>query len=366
MLIDLKEQIMDLKGFKIVNLVFICIFLLSFSFNPVNAQENKDAFGTFVVPDLGSPIGWASVNYLGQDGTTGGKGGEVVHVNNFNDLKSQLGSSGKKIIVVYGKIEKDPDSKIITLYVESDKTVIGAFNGAYLDNFGLSIGGSNVIIKNLDIWNGGIGDKENYDGIQMGSEAHHIWIDHCSVHECLDGGIDPSKQNKFVTISYCYLFKQDKTMLISGKDNDAPAIKAMKNKDIRDTYYTVTVHHCVFSGTYERHPRVRFGYVHIFNNYYENTKDYAIGVGVNANIVSESNYFNDANVAFAKYDNNDNPGYIIDNNSIFEGKTYGTKSRPPKKSKEWKPSKFYTYTVHEASWIKENLKNYAGSGKPNP
>jgi len=332
----------------------------------VNSQENKDAFGTFVVPDFGNPIGWASVNYLGQDGTTGGRDGETVHVNTFDDLKVQLSSAGKKIIVVYGRIVKSPDSKVLSLNVAGNKTVIGAFNGAYLDNFGLTISGSNVIVKNLDIWNGGMGDNEGYDGISLTNESHHIWIDHCTVHECLDGGIDPSKQNKFVTVSYCYFYKQDKTMLISGKDNDAPAIKAMKNKDIRDTYYTVTVHHCLFSDTYERHPRVRFGYVHVFNNYYENTKDYAIGVGVNANIVSEANYFNNANVAFRKFDNNENPGFVVDANSIFDGKTYGIKSIPPKKSKLWSPSKFYTYTPHDAAWIRDNLKNFAGMGKPNP
>ncbi|MBN2545772.1 MAG: hypothetical protein JXB50_08250 [Spirochaetes bacterium] len=357
---------MNKNRFKIVFLMFICILLLSFGFNPANAQENKEAFGTFVVPDLGSPIGWASVNYLGQDGTTGGKGGEVVHVNNYDDLKTQLSSGGKKIIVVYGKIMKDPKSKDIVLFVEGNKTVIGAFGTAYLDNFGLFISGSNVIIKDLDIWNGGVGDEENYDGIQLGTEAHHVWIDHCTVHECLDGAIDPSKQNRFVTISYCYIYKQDKTMLICGNDGDSLAIKSMKKRDLRDTYYTVTVHHNVFSGTYERNPRVRFGHVHVFNNLYENIRGYSIGLGVNANIYSESNYFNNGNVVFAKYDNNDNPGYVVDENSIFEGKSYGTKNRPPKFLKRWKPSKFYNYTLHEASWIKENLKKYAGTGKSNP
>lgn len=350
-----------MRKFFIVYLISVVVAFLSYT-------QNKDEnFGKFQLPEIGTPIGWASVNYLGLNGTTGGKGGNTIHINNFNDLKKELASKEPKIIIVYGKINKPENEKDLTLIVESNKTVYGAYDGAYLINFGLYVKGSNVIIKNLDICNGGLGDEEGYDGIQLGSGAHHIWIDHCTIHECKDGAIDPSKQNKFVTISYCHFYKQDKTILICGNDNDALAIQNMKQKDIRDRYYTVTIHHCYFEATYERHPRVRFGNVHVFNNYYDGCTEYGIGVGNNANIYSEANYFLNTRVAFAKYFDNKNPGYITDIGSLFEGKTYGTKPFPPEKlALKWQPSKFYSYTTHTPEWIKENLKKYVGVGKPNP
>lgn len=356
-----------MKNKTILVLILILIIALFNIFTQDAKTVSDTKFGTFQLPDIGTPVGWASVNYLNQNGTTGGKDGKTVHVDNFNDLKRELASKEPKIIIVYGKITKPEGATDLTLIVESNKTVYGAFDGAYFDNFGLFVQGSNVIIKNLDIWNGGLGDEENYDGIQLGGGAHHIWVDHCTIHECRDGAIDPSKQNRFVTISYCHIYKQDKTILICGNDNDALGLQSLKKKDIRDKYYTVTVHHNYFQGTYERHPRVRFGNVHVFNNYYEGCVDYGIGAGNNANIYSEANYFIDTRIAFAKYFDNNNPAYVTDVGSIFEGKTYGKNPFPPTKARlKWNPAKFYKYTAHTAEWVKENLKKYAGVGKPNP
>ena len=56
----------------------------------------------------------------------------------------------------------------------------------------------------------------------------------------------------------------------------------------------VTVHHNVFDSNVQRTPRVRFGQVHVYNNYYvvnSATYGYSWGVGVQSQLYAENNYF---------------------------------------------------------------------------
>ncbi len=59
----------------------------------------------------------------------------------------------------------------------------------------------------------------------------------------------------------------------------------------------VTFHHNWWAeGVIERMPRVRFGEIHLFNNYYSSSgNNYAIGAGVEAKVVVESNFFENVN-----------------------------------------------------------------------
>src|SRR5215469_13944162 len=51
-----------------------------------------------------SPIGFASVNAMGQNGTTGGTGGPTVTVSTASALQSAVGQSGPLIVQVSGHI----------------------------------------------------------------------------------------------------------------------------------------------------------------------------------------------------------------------------------------------------------------------
>ena len=55
----------------------------------------------------------------------------------------------------------------------------------------------------------------------------------------------------------------------------------------------MTLHHNVFDSNVQRAPRVRFGKVHIDNNYYAAgaAYSYSWGVGVESQIYAEDNYF---------------------------------------------------------------------------
>lgn len=316
-------------------------------------------------PPIGSPIGWAAVNYLGQNGTTGGAGGTVIHVYN----KAALDAAANKddnpaIIVVHGNLTGGP---AMNTNVRSNKTIVGAGSGASL-NFGLYLRGSNIIIKNLDIMNGGYnpGDSEGLDAVSFAQNLHHIWVDHCTMHETMDGLVDPTRNARFVTVSYCYFHTQNTACLIGASDSDSAALAAQSNSDKREWHYTCTFHHNYWTGINSRCPRVRFGAVHVFNNYYENLGSYAIGRGDRSNIYSENNYFYNAHNAFYAYDDASNRGYVEDVGSLFEGNNGNTADSPPNGAWVWTPGQYYSYTAHTAAWIKANLKNYCGVGKGNP
>src|SRR6185295_6891699 len=57
----------------------------------------------------------------------------------------------------------------------------------------------------------------------------------------------------------------------------------------------VTVHHNLFANVIQRMPRVRFGQVHVYNNFYvlpnADTYEYSWGVGVQSKIFAENNFF---------------------------------------------------------------------------
>lgn len=67
----------------------------------------------------------------------------------------------------------------------------------------------------------------------------------------------------------CHFASHDKTMLIGADPSH-----------VGDRCIRVTIHHCFFDGTRQRHPRVRFGKVHLYNNYTRNWGIYAVCASV--------------------------------------------------------------------------------------
>jgi pectate lyase len=141
----------------------------------------------------------------------------------------------------------------------------------------------NVIIKNITIE--GSGD----DGMEITEGSQNIWIDHCTFISAYDGLVDIKRGSSYITISFCEFRTHQKAVLIGHSDE-------FGYRDIGNL--KVTLHHNWFNATGCRHPRVRFGEVHVFNNYYLNNnipKDPIEGYGVastcEADVLVESNYF---------------------------------------------------------------------------
>jgi pectate lyase len=243
------------------------------------------------------PIGWASIN----GGVTGGSGGDTVIVTNRNQLETAINNKKAMVLLIKDTIDFKNGDRITVS--NNNITIEGIGNTAMIKNGGLQITGKNVIVRNISIgdsyidghWDG----KGNAAGDALTLCGQNIWIDHCEFFHGFDGLLDISKSDSsvgdFITISYCKFHDHNKTMLIGSKDDD-PVYRGKLN---------VTVHHCWFDGTTkfydkidgryygltQRMPRVRYGNVHVFNNYYEEVDGYCIGARFESKIVAENNYF---------------------------------------------------------------------------
>lgn len=229
-----------------------------------------------------APIGWAS-----QDGgTTGGAGGTVVTVDNAADFITCAEDQHQDPYIIYvsGNITLDNNVR-----VRGNKTIIGLPGSHISGNLKCyREEESNNVFRFLDIDNQaevGDGDCITID------EASHIWIDHCTFTNGGDGNIDVKNGADYVTISWCifqYTFD-------SGHNYSNLVGHSDGNGSTDRDHLLVTFHHNWYSTMCkERMPRVRFGQVHVYNNYYSDllAGGYCIGVGVEAHIRVENNYFN--------------------------------------------------------------------------
>jgi pectate lyase len=272
--------------------------------------------------------GWAAM----AGGTTGGStatSDQVYSVTNRLQLLSAMATGGTrpKIIKIVGTIDmsegvpftdKADQDRRAQVRPPSNTTLIGAGPGAGLVNGRIDIiGVSNVIVRNLKIVapcdiapvfdpTDGVGGSWNaaYDGIGI-QGAEHIWIDHNTItdvpttddtlpiengkpKQCHDGAVDITRGANYVSVTYNVFDRHDKTMLIGHSDSNTADIGRLK----------VTISNNVFTAITQRAPRLRFGQVHVFNNYHVGSKtapvyahSYSTGIGIGGQVISTANVF---------------------------------------------------------------------------
>ncbi|MEU7618897.1 pectate lyase [Micromonospora rifamycinica] len=204
--------------------------------------------------------------------------------------------------------------------VGPNTTIVGR-HGAVLTGLTLMIdGASNVIVRNLTFddardcfpaWSptdGATGNwNSQYDQISV-RRSEHVWVDHNTFtdgdnpdsaqpvyfgrpYQVHDGSLDVTHTASLVTASYNRFTGRDKLMLIGSSNTVGPDVGRLK----------VTLHHNLFDRVLQRLPRVRFGQVDVYNNWYRLGGDdfaYAIGVGVQSAAYVENNLFTlDAGIA---------------------------------------------------------------------
>lgn len=307
---------------------------------------------------VGVPTGFAAYNY----NLTGGSGGTVVNVYTASELATALDTEGPMIILVNGEIKISSE-----LPCRSNKTIVGVGDNAVIRGQGIALNKrENVIFQNIHFMQSG-------DDLIKLNGATHIWVDHCSFS---DGGADPSssdfdgtldicKGSDFITVSYCHFFNHSKNVLMSSSDGSG-------NTDT-DKLRT-TFHHCWFDGTYQRNPRVRFGIVHVYNNYYTNNSIYSIASCEKAKVLVEDNYFKDcphpgygvsgyadsgAGYLWTKGSNI----FVNSNETEFNNELNSPPSNP---TVPYDPSFYYQYTSIDANEIPAIIMQLAGAGKLSP
>ncbi len=303
-------------------------------------------FGTISLANPTELIGWASVNANGQNGTTGGEGGLTVRVSTLADLVFQAQRTETLTILIEGMLDLTTQTGTGRyVFIHSNKTIAGAQPGSGIRNGGFRIRSPhrNIIFRNLNI------TDSPEDGIQINGEIHHVWIDRCTFMRPVDGALDITNGANYITVSYCLFTDLNRASLISASDDDVFGNLGR---------YKITFHHNWFRSTTQRNPRVRFGQVHVFNNYYTNVSLYGIGIGNRAHIISENNFFDTVLAASRFYDDALNQGFFVDTGSILHN-SGNFVSRPI--GINWNPANHYQYTLTETLMVPQIVMANAGA-----
>jgi pectate lyase len=255
---------------RIIQLLTLAVGLL-LSIHSVHAQ-----YPYYQQALLNERVGFGTV--------TGGAGGELYWVTNFNDsgpgsLRDGLAGDTPRWIMFAVSGNFYPASRI---YMGSNKTIDGRGASVSIFNYGFVVQGTlpsrNIIFENLNMKGG------TYDGIEVADGGGDVWIDHCSFNGWSDEAIGVTRPvataYSDVTISWCKFFSQDKAVLIGGIVND-----------VNGPNMRVTLHHNWFNGTNQRHPRIRRAKVHAFNNYMVNWVTNGMVSSEYAQLATEYNIF---------------------------------------------------------------------------
>ncbi|MCY0910747.1 pectinesterase family protein [Massilia antarctica] len=342
--------------------------------------------------------GWASQS----GGTVGGANAVTEQIYTVADRAQLLaalrnGGNTSKIIKLAGIIDMSGGVPYIStgdqaargaIRLGSNTTLIGAGANTGIVNGHISVQNvEQVIIRNLKIVNpcdvGPIWDpldgasgnwNSAYDAIGI-SNSHHVWIDHNSFtdapltddlqaiengkhKQCHDGTVDITNAADLVTVSYNHFGQHNKNNLIGSSDTST----------IDEGKLRVTFSNNVYADVTQRSPRVRFGMVHLFNNYYMGSKAapiyphlYSVGVGQSAKILSDNNVFAIAGAASCA-DIVSSPsgsgGTFSDKGSLLNGAPLPACAVAPA---TW--SAPYPFTPRPVALVKANALAQAGGGK---
>jgi pectate lyase len=284
--------------------------------------------------------GFAGVNALGHNGTTGGAAGPVVRATTAEQFLDYIDTTGPLTIQLQGRISITSKQG-----VRPDKTIIGVGTSGVINGGGLDFyRSSNVIVRNIRF------TAAEDDAINVGQNSHHIWIDHNEFVSPIDGAVDIVRGAEYVTVSWNWFNQTDKSMLIGHSDGNGSQDRG---------HLKVTIHHNFFDRSRQRHPRVRFGEpVHVYNNYFRANGLYGVASTMDAGVLVEGNYFeNVPHPIYSGYDES-GPGRVVQRNNIYVGS--GT---PQTLGTVVEPRTFYGYTIDDPASVPRLVQAGVGIGR---
>ncbi|MFZ4622038.1 MAG: T9SS type A sorting domain-containing protein, partial [Bacteroidota bacterium] len=308
-----------------------------------------------------TPIGYATLN----GGTTGGAGGSVTTVTTLAELeafaKTCENNTNPKILYISGKISAS-STTAVTIKHGANISIYGSGNFGELENVGLVIWDyKNVIVRNLKI------HEVFYpnDGLSI-DECENVWIDHNELYskigagigvDTYDGLLDIKNGSRYVTVSWNYLHHHMKCSLIGHSDNTG--------QQATDSQMRITYHHNWFSNTDGRNPSIRYGAIHMFNNFFEDLSDYGIAARDGAHAKIENSKYHNVLLPMStdKFPVNGLPnGYICETGNLFTG-TSGANVISQTGCDFWDAATLpYSYTLDPVESVEGTVKTIAGIG----
>lgn len=189
-----------------------------------------------------------------------------------SDMSGQLNSSG--YLEVKGKSN----------YTEMNVTLEGIGEDAYAYGWGFLVRyAGNAEIRNMGIM------LFPDDGISLDTGNANVWLHNNDLFYGTaggdadqakgDGSTDLKGGSTFITFSYNHYWDSGKSALVGLSEPNE---------------FFVTLHHNWFDHSDSRHPRVRRGTIHVYNNYFDGVAKYGVGATMGSSIFVESNLYRNA------------------------------------------------------------------------
>lgn len=292
--------------------------------------------------------------------TTGGAGGPSVTVTTLAALTAAARDDVARVVNVSGTINLGTEN----FRVGSNKTIQGVgANSGFIGNI-KGVDESNIIIQRLNFTNpNSVADG---DGLTLDG-CTNVWVDHCSFVNCGDGSLDITHGSDFVTVSWCkfsYTVNTDHNFvnLIGHSDNNA-------SEDTGKLH--VTMHHNWWSTLcVERMPRVRFGRIHVYNNYINSPgNNYCVRASLQSQVLVENNYFENIDTPYEKFASSSATGNQVGLIRAVGNTTINCTGVMAFNDSVFAPP--YSYSLAAATSVKASVMAGAGTGgtignPPNP
>jgi pectate lyase len=321
--------------------------------------------GSCLTPPPADPVqGWASVNGMSQNGTTGGGNATPQVVTTLDAFKSAV--SGTNAAVVYLNAKLAPAG----VAIGSNKTIVGVCGAEFHGHLGFSRS-ANVIVRNLKIVGYGVGDctkdpkfdaavgcSSGDDAVSISTASHHVWFDHCDVSDGTDGNLDINAGADFITISWTKFHYTPRTDSV-GNDSTGAAGHRFSNligsgdnvaEDVG--HLNVTWHHDWWAENVDqRMPRTRRGKIHVVNSLFTSSgNSYCTNSGFETHLLVENNVYSGVKNPLSPDANGD----MLARNNVFTNTTgtttaSGTGFTPP-----------YTYTPEATGALAAAIMSGAG------
>ncbi len=168
-------------------------------------------------------------------------------------------------------------------YENMNITIEGIGEDAAVKDFGFLIRNcGNVELRNFGIL------AFMDDGVSMDTGNCNIWVHDLDIFYGAtggdsdqakgDGSVDIKAGSTYITVAYNHFWDSGKSSLCGMKSDIGKE-------------FMVTYHHNWFDHSDSRHPRIRSGTIHIYNNYFDGNSKYGVGVTTGSSAFVDSNYF---------------------------------------------------------------------------
>jgi pectate lyase len=315
-------------------------------------------------PPADPVVGWASVNGMNQNGTTGGGTATPQVVTTLAAFTAAVAGTNAAVVYLNAVL---PNGSVA---IGSNKTIVGVCGAEFHGHLGFSRS-ANVIVRNLKIVGYGVGDcskdpsftatvgcSSGSDAISISTASHHVWFDHCDISDGTDGNLDINAGSDFITISWT---KFHYTARTDNVGNDSTGANGHRYSNLIGSgdmvpedvgHLNVTWHHNWWAeNVNQRMPRTRRGKIHVVNNLYSSAgNSWCTNSGFETHLLVENNVYTGVRNPLSPDANGD----MLARNNVFTNTTgtttaNGTGFTPP-----------YTYAPEATGALEAAIRSGAG------